>query len=1138
MHKWLATFFLLLLFKLVPAQRTYKNASVLASGNWYQFSIKEAGVYKIDLAFLNKLGITNTAIPSGTLQIFGNGGAMLPEACNGSKSDDLVENAIQIEDGGDGVFNGSDYILFYANGPDGWIADSVNKTYKHTKNLYSNSVTYFLTLGSNGKRINNAPAAGTFNTVSTAYDFRFFYELDSVNLLSSGKDWLGDELSNMPGKTNTKTFSIPANNIITTNAGSLTSHCVGRSVGSSSILQVSVNNSNLFQQIFASTGAGNYDLFARTDTRQANFTPGNNLTISYQFTPGNATAQAWIDWFELVCRATLSLANNTQLSFRDWTSVGPGNSTEFRIQSAPADTQVWEITNPLSPIQQTLQAAAGTVSFTAASNTFKEYIAFTNTGLKTPVAIGKIQNQNLHSSGPTDFIIITTPSLLAQAQRLALHHQQKDNLKTIVVTASQVYNEFSGGQPDPTAIRDFVKMYYDKAGADTTKRPRYLLLFGDASFDYKDRIQNNTNFIPCYQNNFSYDPLATYTSDDFFGFLDDAEDINAGTILNLLDVGIGRIPSKTTEEATAVVDKIIQYASNKTLGTWRNQQTFIADDEDFNLHFTDAQVITAAANSTNPLFLQEKIYMDAYQQESNAAGSRYPAVNQAIDNQIQNGTLIWNYNGHGGFRRLAEEVVLEKEIVDRWSNANKLPLFITATCDFAPYDNPAYFSLGEYILLKPNAGAIALMTTTRLVFAFSNRIMNRNYLQTALQPQADGTYLTLGEAVRRTKNFTYQTQSDITNNRKFTLLGDPALRLAFPTYKVTATHINGTATNSTADTLKALNKYNISGSISNAINQPATNFNGTLYATVFDKPQSTSTLANDPDSYKENFQVQRNQLFKGKVTVKDGNFSLNFIVPKDINYQPGFGKISFYTENGQLDGNGSFTNFIIGGSAGDLNDKEGPQIKAFLNDEKFVNGTLVNEKPMLLLKLSDSSGINVMGTGIDHNLVAILDNNPNQTYILNNFFEADLNTYQSGQVGFQLPVLEEGNHILTIKAWDVANNSSQEQINFLVQKTGTLQLQRVLNYPNPFTSKTSFWLEHNRPSQDLKVHIQIFTVSGKLVKTIRTTINTPGNRSNSIVWDGTDDYGAKLARGVYIYQIKLTGSDGKTVSKLEKLMIL
>ncbi len=1138
MHKWLATLLLLLLFKLVPAQRTYKNASVLASGNWYQFSIKEAGVYKIDLAFLNKLGITNTAIPSGTLQIFGNGGAMLPEACNGSKTDDLVENAIQIEDGGDGVFNGSDYILFYANGPDGWIADSVNKTYKHTKNLYSNSVNYFLTLGINGKRINNAPAAGTFNTVSTAYDFRFFYELDSVNLLSSGKDWLGDELSNMPGKTNTKTFSIPANNIVTTNAGSFTSHCVGRSVGSNSILQVSVNNSNLFQQVFASTGAGNYDLFARTDTRQANFTPGNNLTISYQFTPGNATAQAWIDWFELVCRATLSLANNTQLSFRDWTTVGPGNNTEFRIQSAPAGTQVWDITNPLSPTQQTLQAAAGTVTFTAASNTFKEYIAFTNTSLKTPVAIGKIQNQNLHSSGPTDFIIITTPPFLAQAQRLALHHQQKDNLKTIVVTASQVYNEFSGGQPDPTAIRDFVKMYYDKAGADTTKRPRYLLLFGDASFDYKDRIQNNTNFIPSYQNNFSYDPLATYTSDDFFGFLDDAEDINAGTILNLLDVGIGRIPSKTTEEATAVVDKIIHYTSNKTLGTWRNQQTFIADDEDFNLHFTDAQVITTAANSTNPLFLQEKIYMDAYQQESNAAGSRYPAVNQAIDNQIQNGTLIWNYNGHGGFRRLAEEVILEKEIVDKWNNPNKLPLFITATCDFAPYDNPAYFSLGEYILLKPNAGAIALMTTTRLVFAFSNRIMNRNYLQTALQPLADGSYLTLGEAVRRTKNLTYQTQSDITNNRKFTLLGDPALRLAFPTYKVTATHINGLAINSTADTLKALNKYNISGSISNAINQPATNFNGTLYATVFDKPQSTSTLANDPDSYKENFQVQRNQLFKGKVTVKDGNFSLNFIVPKDINYQPGFGKISFYTENGQLDGNGSFTNFIIGGSAGDLNDKEGPQIKAFLNDEKFVNGTLVNEKPMLLLKLSDSSGINVMGTGIDHNLVAILDNNPNQTYILNNFFEADLNTYQSGQVGFQLPALEEGNHTITIKAWDVANNSSQAQINFLVQKTGTLQLQRVLNYPNPFTSKTSFWLEHNRPSQDLKVHIQIFTVSGKLVKTIRTTINTPGNRSNSIVWDGTDDYGAKLARGVYIYQVKLTGSDGKTVSKLEKLMIL
>lgn len=1138
MHKWLASFFLLLFFQSVPAQRTYKNASVLASGNWYQFSVKEAGVYKIDLPFLNKLGITNTSIPSGALQIFANGGSMLPEVCNGPKTDDLVENAIRVEDGGDGILNGNDYILFYANGPDSWVADSANKTYRHTKNLYSNTAIYFLTIGSNGKRMTNASATGPANTISTTYDFRFFYELDSVNLLSSGKDWLGDELSNMAGKSNSKTFTIPVNNIITTGTGSLRSQCVGRSVSSSSLLQVSVNGNNLLQHVFASTGAGNYDLFARVDTRQTSFTPGNNLNLTYQFTPGNPTAQAWIDWFEITGRASLSLTANAQLLFSDWASVGPGNNTEFRIQPAPAGSTVWDVSNPLAPVQQNLQTIAGGLSFTANSSSLKEYIAFANTNFKNPVAIGKIDNQNLHNSSTTDLLIVTTPSLLAQAQRLAVHHQQKDNLKTVVATAKQVYNEFAGGQPDPVAIRDFVKMYYDKAGADTTKRPRYLLLFGDGSFDYKDRIQNNTNFIPSYQNNFSYDPLATYTSDDFFGFLDDNEDINNGTVLNLLDIGIGRIPAKTTEEAGAVVDKIINYSSNKTLGPWRNQQTFIADDEDFNLHFTDAQVITAAANNTNPLFLQEKIYLDAFQQESNASGSRYPAVNQAIENQIQNGTLIWNYNGHGGFRRLAEEVVLEKEIVDKWNNGNKLPLFITATCDFAPYDNPAYFSLGEYILLKPNAGAIALMTTTRLVFAFSNRIMNRNYLQTALQPQADGSYLTLGEAVKRTKNFTYQTQADITNNRKFTLLGDPALRLAFPTYKVTATHINGVSVGTTPDTLKALNKYTISGSVTNAINQPATNFTGTLYATVYDKAQTVSTLGNDPDSYKENFQVQRNPLFKGKVNVKDGTFSLNFIVPKDINYQPGFGKISFYTENGQLDGNGNFSNFIVGGSSGDLNDKEGPQIKAYLNDEKFVNGTLVNEKPQLLLKLSDSSGINVMGTGIDHNLVAVLDNNPDQTFILNNFFEADLNTYQTGQVNFQLPALDEGSHTLTIKAWDVANNSSQAQINFLVQKTVNLQLQRLLNYPNPFTSKTSFWLEHNRPNQDLRLHIQIFTVSGKLVKTIRTTINTPGNRSNSIVWDGTDDYGAKLARGVYIYQVTLTGLDGKTVSKLEKLMIL
>ncbi|HTE11042.1 MAG TPA: type IX secretion system sortase PorU, partial [Chitinophagaceae bacterium] len=645
--------------------------------------------------------------------------------------------------------------------------------------------------------------------------------------------------------------------------------------------------------------------------------------------------------------------------------------------------------------------------------------------------------------------------------------------------------------------------------------------------------------VPAYENNFSLDPLSTYTSDDFFGFLDDNEDINSALVTNLLDVGIGRIPAQTVEQAKAYVDKLINYTDPKSLGPWRNEQTFIADDQDANLHLNDAEIITAAASAANPLFIQDKIYLDAYTQSSTTAGSRYPEVNQSINDQVQNGTLIWNYNGHGSSSRLAEEVVLEKSIVDTWNNTYRLPLFITATCDFAPYDNPAINSLGENILLREKTGAIALMTTTRLVFAFSNRIINRNYLQAALQTRPDGSYPSLGEAVKQAKNVTYQTQADIINNRKFTLLGDPALTLAYPKYRVQTSTINGKAVSAQPDTLKALEKYTIGGNVNDAQGNALTGFNGTLYATVFDKAQTVSTRGNDADSYQQNFQVERSPLFKGKVKVVNGKFDFNFIVPKDINYQLGNGSISYYADNGQLDANGNFNGFLLGGSRGASSDNTGPVVKAYLNDQTFINGNAVNPNPVLLLNLSDSSGINIAGTGIGHDLTAIADGDPKKTYILNSFYESELDSYQAGTVRFQLPEMEEGNHTIVIKAWDAANNSSEVSISFRVLKKEGLSIYNVINYPNPFTAHTSFRFEHNRPGTNLQLRIRIFTIFGKLVKTINETINTNGNRSSDINWEGTTDFGGMLAPGIYIYQLQVTSAtDGEMAVKSGKLVLL
>jgi hypothetical protein len=1127
-----------LLFQVIPAsgQRTYASRSVLASGNWYKIAVSAPGIYKIDLPFLTSLGLNTASLSTGLVRLYGNGGQMLPENGNGPVVDDLVENAILVEDGGDGVLNGSDYILFYAPGPHDWQNDPANRRFTHRKNLYSEQSFYFLSFEGTGKRIATA-ATAIPNTTVTSFSDRYFYELDTVNLLSTGRQWFGEELADAPGKVKTRTYTVPASGI-TSDPGFITANCLARSFNTASRMQVWINNQSALSLDIPPVATGPYDQFARTVQSGASFiAPQGDLSVRFDFTPGSPNAQGWMDWFEVFVRRNLAMTGTNQLLFRDWNSVGAGNMGNFLVKNVTAATQVWDVSNPVNPVRMNPVREGADLRFTNDCSSLHEYVAFNNTGYLTPIAAGKVPNQNLHNANLAEFLIVTHSTLLAQAQRLADFHRQQNNLQVTVVTTDQIFNEFASGSPDPTAIRDFTKMYYDRAGADSLRRPKYLLLLGDASFDYKTRIVNNTNLVPAWESPVSLDPLATYTSDDFFGFLDDADDVN-GNGTYLLDIGIGRIPARNEPEAKAIVDKILAYHQPQSLGPWRNELTFVADDEDNNLHLQDAETITQSAIATAPVFNTDKIYLDAFKQESGSGGSRYPNVNLAISNQLFNGTLIWNYSGHGGYRRLAEEVVLDQDIINTFNNAGKLPLFITATCDVAPYDNPLISSIGENLLVREKTGAIALMTTTRLVFAFSNRIMNQNYIQTALKKQADGRYLTLGEAVRAAKNITYTTSGDVVNNRKFTLLGDPAMRLGYPVQTVQTTAVNGKPVAAQPDTLKALSQYVISGQVADAAGNPLPGFNGTLYATVFDKPQTANTLVNDAGSLPASFQVQKNILFKGRAKVNNGLFTLSFVVPKDINYQFGNGKISYYTENGVLDGNGAFTNIIVGGSGDSTSDREGPAVKAYLNDEKFINGSISNGRPILLVKLADSSGINIMGTGIGHDLVAVLDHDQQQRFVLNEFYESDLDNFRKGAVRFQLPQLAEGAHTLTIKAWDVANNSSETTLEFRVNGESGLTLAHVLNYPNPFTTRTMFWFEHNHPGEELRVDIQVFTVTGKLIKTIRQTIFSPGNRSNEVEWDGRDDYGSKIGRGVYLYRLRVQTADGKAAQKLEKLFVL
>jgi hypothetical protein len=1119
----------------VLGQRNYAQHSVLSSGTWAKIAVSAPGVYKIDVPLLGRLGISGTLSSSG-LRIFGNVGAMLDEKPGGHYIDDLREIAIAVSDGGDGLLNGNDFVLFFAGGPHHWVADPAARSFHHKKNLFSDKSFYFIQVGGTGKRVADQVSPPVPVTSVTTFDERFFHELDTVNFLSSGKEWYGEELASLPGRSQNRSFLLSIPDLLP-GPVSITSSVAARSVNSGSRFSISVNSQPVRQIDLQPVGTGIYDLFAR-EARQADMiaVSAPPSVINFSFTPGGFNSQGWINWFEFSGRRSLALPASGQLLFRDWASTGSGPAG-FTIANA-GNAQVWDITDPAAPVRMKTTASGNNLLFSNDAGVLREYICF-STDFLSPEPIGRVPLQDLHATTETDYIIITYPDFRSQALRLAALHTRLNNLRTTVVTTEQVYNEFGSGAPDPTAIRNFLKMYYDRYRSSWSSSGKYVLLLGKASFDYKDRVRNNTSFVPSFESAASLDPLATYTSDDYFGFLDDNEDISSGLVVNQLDIGIGRVPARSAEEAKNFVDKIERYLSPASFGPWRNHLSFVADDEDANLHLQDAETLSATVSATEPALNQTKIYLDAFRQEGGSGGGRYPQANAAINSTIYNGLLIWNYSGHGGPLRLAEETVLDESIIANWNNKDRLPLFITATCDFAPYDNPVVRSLGENLLLRPQTGAIALMTTTRVVFANSNRIMNNNYLRFALERDAARRYKTLGEAVRMAKNHTYATSGDIINNRKFVLLGDPALTLGFPQEKVRVTEINGRVLSAGADTLSAAEMVTLKGEVTDASGNIIPQFTGSVHLTVFDKEQQTTTRGNDPASQPVAYSDQTNFLFRGKASVQGGKFELQFRVPKDINYQYGSGKISLYAHDGSRDGSGFSNEVIIGGiSNAVVTDNEGPEIKAYLNDDRFVSGSITNPAPVLLVKLQDSSGINTGGSGIDHDIVATLDGDNRTYYVLNNFYESDLDDYRKGTVRFQLPELSPGPHSLKIKAWDVLNHSNESVLDFTVVSVEELKLEHVLNYPNPFTTRTGFWFNHNRPGTPLNVTISIYTVSGKLIKTLTRTINGDGNRSSEIEWDGRDEFGARPGRGVYIYHVGVRDDNGKKAGKWERLVLL
>ena len=1108
--------------------------SVLNSGSIYKLPIKTDGVYEITGEFLSSnLGIANGAVSTASLQIFSNKGGRLPKSISKERTDDLTEIPLLINDGGDGKIDANDNIRFYAEGPDQWSFDVNNLKYQHEKNIYDVFNYIFIKIdGSGGKRIESENSLPSSEYISSEFDFLQIFEDDRTNLLGAygstegtGKDWYGDYFAIETSNTYEDKFDI--SNLSNSGSGRVKMRLAARGENSTTTkLRIGTQE---FSKVGAGTNLSDIEADYATEViidEKITLNPNNDIYLEY--VKSTSKDEAWLDYIQLEYRKKIA-SNYSQLRLVDQESLNYGTAG-FEVPTS--GFQYWDVTD-LSNVKL-INASNGQLRYNV-DNELKTIFMVKDQNYLTPEPEGTpIDNQNIHAIERADLLILYHEDFIDAANRLAEHRRNYSGYAVTTVDIKAIYNEFSGGRQDPTAVRDFTRMLSQRDA-----NFKYLLLLGDATYDYRNITPNlsDHNFIPAYETDESLDPINGFPSDDYYVLLSDGE---GGNLKGAIDVAVGRIPVTTAENANAIIDKIIDYDINEdALGDWRLKIAFAADDEDTNLHVNQADRLAESVEQVNPIYNQTKIYYDTYVQESTPGGDRYPAASEAINSTVQNGALVLNYMGHGGPKGWAQERVLKIPDIETWNNPDRLPILITATCSFTGYDDPAIISAGEATIQKEKGGVVALLTTVRAVYASENERLAKAVFDIIFD-KVDGKAQTLGDIIKDAKNQNADSNNFL-NDRKFSLIGDPSQRIALPEQNIVTTSINGNPVGQ-LDTLNALEEVTISGQITDENGSKVSDFNGNIFPTVYDKESIIETLRNDESSRKASFEVYRNILFKGSASVVNGEFSFTFVLPKDINYTVGNGRISYYAfdANG-VDAAGNYNEILIGGSnPNQIEDNVGPSMQLFMNDESFVFGGSTNSNPTLLANLSDDLGINVSGTSIGHDVTAVLDDDLQNSFILNEFYEANKDDHTSGSVRFPLKDLEPGRHSLTVKAWDVSNNSTEERLEFVVINDGDDKLRRVYNYPNPFTTSTNFQFEHDLVGSDIEVYVDIYTVSGKLIKTIEQNQYASGYRVDNIHWDAKDDFGSDLAKGLYLYKIKVLSRDLnlKRESDFEKLVIL
>lgn len=1150
----------------------------LKSGTFYKIKVDKSGVFRITTKFLRDNGINPSSINPKNFRIYGNGGIMLPEFNQDPRYSALQENAIQVVGEDDGKWDDADYALFYAQGPHGYnLFDNSNgngNKRQETRishisqnyvNVYEDYSYYFINFDKGpGKRVQSSDIdlPSDNSNIFTSYDDYQFLNEEKINFLNIGRLWVGEPFNSAKSVSFTTNTPILASDNIKLKTSLYVQNA------NNDKIQINLNG----QEIGNYTVSNTVDNKIREISLQTDVQNISGSTIKFDFNPTgtNPLVSYNLDYVELQYKQDLKF-NNSQMNFRVFDIYeGTGDNYGFTLNNISELEQIWDVSDITNAKKVTNKSSGSEFSFGYLADSFvfnNEFVAFKASAAYEPNFVEKTENQDLSSLQNIDYLILTTKDFSSQAERIANYYRTAKNYKAEVVDVRKIYNEFSSGGQDLTALRDFARKLNTPSGS-----LKYILILGDTSFDFRNKTTNNKNLIPSYESDYSENFETSFVTDDYIAM---TAPQNSSYIYALFpDVPIGRLPAQNIQEAKLLVDKTLSYynaipGQASPFGDWRMKMNFVVDDDadsrvDASSNpymrgaFHDVMNLVIAnnfeGNTNKPEYNIKKLYLDSFPAQSTAGGQRYPQVNQGITNAMSN-SLYLSYFGHGGINGWSQERVLTLQEINSFNNFNnaysRFPFVTTITCEFTLWDDHNTTSAGEQMIKLPQGGANAMITSSRAIATVYGRLFSNTFTSNFFKLNSNNDFSTIGDAFLAAKR-EYGTDS---NHLKVNLLGDPALKLSRPKNLVIIDNIESPVTGQ----LRALDFIKITGHINNSGGTVDNTFNGKVVINIFDKRLNKKTLNNDGGLTPIlNYSEEGSPIVKSSGTVTNGTFTIEFYMPKDINYTLGDGRILIYADNNVFDVFNNKTQKIGDINPTGINDNEAPKVQLYLNNTNFVDGGITNTNPNLLACVTDNTGINSTGSGIGHDITVILDGEVVNTTVLNDFYapgsgngciNSSFLDYQKGSVLYPFQNLTPGEHQLTFKVWDINNNSTTQTLNFIVKDPNAenLVIKKLLNWPNPFTNKTFVQFEHNC-DDILDVNVQIFTITGKLVRTISTTVTSDpfleGYRTNrtAIEWDGNDDFGSPVGKGTYIYKVLVRSQNQEkckgTASLVEKLVIL